>query len=305
MGTRGVRILFLTGLVGAVAWVGCSSGGGGGGGGGTTPATKTVTVSPGSVSVGAGASQTFTAGTTGLSASTVVWSLAQNGSGGSINATTGAYTAGSTAGVDVVRATSAVDPSISGTATVTVTVTTRVPTPTATTSATTGAVAAKVRRTAGRQATGSAQVFIVVGNNEFYGTEGATGDFAWGNLDPALYNIGARQTGYQEGSKEVSIQANLVTDGGNVDLVPQVNATTGGIRGVVKNAQGAVVSGAIVGLWGKPGIVQTDANGAFSFFDLTAGSYTVAAQHAVQGRADQAVTVTAGQDANVTITLAN
>ncbi len=297
MGTRGVRILLLTGLVGVIAWVGC-----GGGGGGTPPVQ--LSISPTNRNVVTAGTIQFTASVVGLSNGSVTWTLTQNGSGGSITAA-GLYAAGTKAGVDIVVAQSVGDPTKTATATITVSVNDGVPVPVATISATTGAVAAKVRRTAGRQAAGTAQVFIVVGQNEFYGTEGTTGDFAWGNLDPALYNIGARQTGYQEGSKEVSIQANQVTQGGDVELVAQVNATTGGIRGVVKNSQGAVVAGAIVGIWGRPGIVQTDANGVFAFFDLAAGSYTIAAQHAVQGSQDQAVTVTAGTDANVTVTLAN
>jgi hypothetical protein len=57
-----------------------------------TPATATVTV---------GGTQTFTA--TGGSGTGYAWSISTNVSGGTINASTGAYVAGATAGTDVVR----------------------------------------------------------------------------------------------------------------------------------------------------------------------------------------------------------
>lgn len=138
---RAARVAWPTAVLFAFVWCGCGGGGGDGGGssggngnggtidgggssggngsGGTTP--KTVTVSPATANATTYASQSFTATTTGLSPSTVTWSLSQNQSGGSINASTGAYTAGSTAGTDIVKATSTADSTVSGTATVTVT----------------------------------------------------------------------------------------------------------------------------------------------------------------------------------------
>ncbi len=125
---RTPRVAWPTAVLFAFVWCGCGGGDGGGstggngngnGNGGTTP--KTVTVSPATAGVTTNGSQSFTAACTGLSSDAVTWSLSQNGSGGTINAATGAYTAGNTVGTDTVKATSVADPTVSCTATVTVT----------------------------------------------------------------------------------------------------------------------------------------------------------------------------------------
>ncbi len=84
----------------------------------TGTGTPGVSISPGTATVAPLGSQTFTA--SGGSGSGYAWSLATNNSGGSINASTGAYTAGAMGSVsDVVQATD----SLSDSATATITVT--------------------------------------------------------------------------------------------------------------------------------------------------------------------------------------
>jgi predicted secreted protein len=65
--------------------------------------TVVLTISPASVALMTGGSQAFTA--SGGSGSGYVWSLATNESNGTINASSGAYVAGTTAGSDVVQVT--------------------------------------------------------------------------------------------------------------------------------------------------------------------------------------------------------
>ena len=79
--------------------------------------TVGVSISPSTVVVARGGTQAFTG--SGGSSTGYAWALATNASGGNINASTGIYTAGATAGTDVVRLTD----SLGNTATRNVTVT--------------------------------------------------------------------------------------------------------------------------------------------------------------------------------------
>jgi hypothetical protein len=86
----------------------------------TDSGTVSVTVSPSTVTVSVGGSQSFSATVTGTSNSSVTWSVSEGVSGGSITSD-GVYTAPSAAGTAHVVATSVANPSASATATVTIT----------------------------------------------------------------------------------------------------------------------------------------------------------------------------------------
>jgi hypothetical protein len=95
----------------------------------STPAVSSVTVSPATASSLTGGTLPFTATVQGSTTNkAVTWKAAL----GTISAT-GLYTAPAKAGTDLVTATSAADPSVSGTASVTVTAPAPTPTPTPTT----------------------------------------------------------------------------------------------------------------------------------------------------------------------------
>jgi hypothetical protein len=89
-----------------------------GGGGASTPPVV-VTVAPATVTVALGALQPFTATVTGSVTIAVIWTVQEGAAGGSID-TQGNYTAPQVAGTYHVVATSAGDPTKSGTATITV-----------------------------------------------------------------------------------------------------------------------------------------------------------------------------------------
>jgi hypothetical protein len=82
----------------------------------TVDVVQALSVSPTSVSLEGTQSQTFVASG---GVSPIVWALATNASGGSINSSTGVYTAGSTAGTDVISATDAAGNVVTATASVT------------------------------------------------------------------------------------------------------------------------------------------------------------------------------------------
>jgi len=109
-----------SGGAGASTGTGGASGSGGSGFDASVPDAPTssvvVTVSPGSASLSPGGTQQFTATVTGATDTGVSWSA----SGGTITAG-GLYTAPTTGGGYIVRATSAADPARSGTAIVNVT----------------------------------------------------------------------------------------------------------------------------------------------------------------------------------------
>lgn len=85
----------------------------------TVNSPVTVRVSPVSVNLLPGGTQTFSATVTGISPTTVDWSVVESG-GGSINSETGAYVAPITSGTYTVKATSRASASSIGTAQVTV-----------------------------------------------------------------------------------------------------------------------------------------------------------------------------------------
>lgn len=79
-----------------------------------------VSVSPPMATVQTSGNQQFTANVTGVSNTNVSWSVAPGGAGGTVNSTTGFYTAPGAAGTDQVVATSLADPLAHGSAMVTV-----------------------------------------------------------------------------------------------------------------------------------------------------------------------------------------
>jgi hypothetical protein len=107
----------------AMVMTGCDDGSGGGGGGGNTPTVTEVKVSPATVDVSKGKTANFRATVTGTNspAQTVTWEVTGGITSTSIS-TTGVLTvaAEETATTLTVKATSTVNTSISGTATVTV-----------------------------------------------------------------------------------------------------------------------------------------------------------------------------------------
>lgn len=84
------------------------------------PAQVAVSVSPTSASVAPSATQQFSATVTGSTNTAVLWSVAPGGAGGTIDGTSGLYTAPASTGTDTVVATSQADPTKSQSASVTI-----------------------------------------------------------------------------------------------------------------------------------------------------------------------------------------
>ncbi len=103
-------MLLLMGLIAATVWS-CGSGGFSG------ITNVAVTVAPSAVTLASRQTQNFTATVTGTPITAVLWSV-QEGNGGSIDSTTGAYTAPAITGTFHVVATSVADPTKKATATV-------------------------------------------------------------------------------------------------------------------------------------------------------------------------------------------
>ena len=79
--------------------------------------------------------------------------------------------------------------------------------------------------------------------------------------------------------------------------------TTGRIFGTVRSVQGELVPGAIVRIDGSALATTTDARGSYQFVGLPAGSYTLRAAAAGFNAASSTVTLTAGQQLEVDLTL--
>ncbi|MBL0313013.1 MAG: carboxypeptidase regulatory-like domain-containing protein [Holophagaceae bacterium] len=212
-----------------------------------------VVVTPGSVNLYIGTSKTFSASLTGLSGG-VTWSC----SAGSIDAY-GTYTAPTTAGVYTVTATSAADPTKSGTATVDVT------------SRGLGNLRVSVQTDAGRRLQGTSITAHANGSPTWSGVLQGDGTYliegVWSGENIVLQATGFGALGYPP-----SVQG--PANGTTVDVI-WTAPNQGIVHGIVKDYRNQPLSGAVVALLGPPLSTTTDASGAYALVGVPVGYWAV------------------------------
>jgi hypothetical protein len=180
-----------------------------------------VAIAPASLTVVVGGTQTFTA--TGGSGTGYQWSLSTNASGGSINASTGAYTAGSAPGTDVVR----VVDSLGNAATRSVTVVAAV-------------------------AISPASVTVVVGGTQSFTASGGVGPYTWslttngsvtGTINPTTGAYTAGSTPGTDVVRVVDSLGNFATR--NVTVVAAVSISPASVALVVGGTQAFTATGGV------------------------------------------------------------
>jgi hypothetical protein len=132
-------------------------------------------------------------------------------------------------------------------------------------------------------------------------TTDANGDYEVINLDPGTYtvSIGAIADASCPGDRTATVVAD---DDTRVDFDCTTTPTTGTVTGTV-TANGSPVPGATVALDGRT--ATTDANGAFSFTAVDAGTHTVTVTADGFSCDPRTTTVTAGQTSTVDVSCAS
>ncbi len=134
-------------------------------------------------------------------------------------------------------------------------------------------------------------------------TAGSVGTFAINGLAaPGAYTLTATVAGYAPASVPVTLSGNGVAPNVTITLSVQ----TGGISGIVTNAQGAAFPGAAISATdGRQTWTATSstAGGGYLITDLQPGSYSVTVTAAGQRQQTALVTVVAGQTSTQNLTV--
>ena len=126
----------------------------------------------------------------------------------------------------------------------------------------------------------------------------ANGRYTFSNLAPGSYTVEAHKDGYNSGGLNVNVIAGQTVTA-NIALTAIV--TTGEIRGRVRDESGTPVPDVTVTM--DAIVTTTDANGAYVFLNVPAGTHTITLQKSGYESQTITVTVIAGQGLFVDTTL--
>jgi thermitase len=162
-----------------------------------------------------------------------------------------------------------------------------------------GSVAGSITGTVTDASTGAGLAGATVSYGAASAVTNTSGGYTLSNVPAGTYTVSASTAGYATASQSVAVVAAQTT---TAALALAKTATTGSISGKVTDATGTGIAGATVN--DGSASATTDSTGAYALAGVPAGSYNVTASASGYLDGSTSVSVTAGQTAPASFTLA-